>query len=322
MKRGCGVMRRIGIIGAGVAGIACARALAAGGCGVIVVDKGRGVGGRCATRRVDAGGFDHGAQYLSARDAAFKAHVERSVAAGGVAAWTAAAADFGDGEARYVGTPGMNAFVKADIEGLDVRVGIEVGGVERRGDGRWRLRGTGAPDDALDALVCTAPAPQTGRLLDGGAALDRVRMAPCWTLMAAFDRPLPLPRAIVRAKAGPIASAARENSKPGRAGIPERWVVHAAPDWSEARLENDREAMVPVLLDAFAAFIGVDLPTPKHAAAHRWRYAQVTAPLGSPYLDLEGGTLLAAGDWCFGPRIEAAYTSGRAAAAAILRRKA
>ncbi len=319
-------MRRIGIIGAGVAGIACARELAAGGCGVIIVDKGRGVGGRCATRRGDAGGFDHGAQYLSARDATFKTHVERSIMAGDVAAWTAAAADFGDGETRYVGTPGMSAFVKAGAAGLDVRVGVEVEGVERLGDGRWRLQGTGVPDDALDALVCTAPAPQTGRLLGGRAALDRVRMAPCWTLMAAFDRPLaPLlspGRAIVRSKTGPIASAARENAKPGRAGTPERWVVHAAPDWSEARLENDRGAMVPALLAAFAALLGVDLPPPAHAAAHRWRFAQVTTPLGVPCLDLEDGTLLAAGDWCLGPRIEAAFISGRAAAAAILRREA
>ena len=319
-------MRRIGIIGAGVAGIACARALAAAGCGVIVVDKGRGVGGRCATRRGDAGNFDHGAQYLSARDAAFKTHVGRSIEAGSVAAWTVAGADFNDGETRYVGTPGMSALVKADAEGLDVRVRIEVEGVGRLGDGRWRLRGTGAPDEAFDALVCTAPAPQTGRLFDGRVALDRVRMAPCWTLMAAFVRPLPPllspGRAIVRSKTGPIASAARETSKPGRAGAPERWVVHAAPDWSGARLENDREAMVPALLDAFAALVGVDLPVLAHAAAHRWRYAEVTAPLGPPCLALEGGTLLAAGDWCLGPRIEAAFTSGRAAAAAILRRAA
>jgi renalase len=56
----------IAIIGAGIAGLACAQRLQDGGCSVTLFDKGRGAGGRMATRRVTTPfgeiAFDHGAQ--------------------------------------------------------------------------------------------------------------------------------------------------------------------------------------------------------------------------------------------------------------------
>jgi predicted NAD/FAD-dependent oxidoreductase len=55
-----------------------------------------------------------------------------------------------------------------------------------------------------------------------------------------------------------------------------------------------------------------------HAAAHRWRYARVTAPLGQPFLRDASGSLYLGGDWCIGPRVEAAWTSGAAIADDLL----
>jgi renalase len=53
------------IVGAGIAGLAAATDLHAAGRTVLVVDKGRGVGGRLASRRIGAATFDHGAQGVS-----------------------------------------------------------------------------------------------------------------------------------------------------------------------------------------------------------------------------------------------------------------
>lgn len=49
------------IIGSGSSGLACARTLAAAGLVPVVLDKGRGIGGRVATRRVGPMPFDNGA---------------------------------------------------------------------------------------------------------------------------------------------------------------------------------------------------------------------------------------------------------------------
>mgnify|MGYP003336186047 FL=1 len=64
------------IIGAGMAGLTAAVELKRAGRRVLVLDKARGVGGRLASRRIDGATFDHGAQFITARDPRFAAVLE------------------------------------------------------------------------------------------------------------------------------------------------------------------------------------------------------------------------------------------------------
>jgi predicted NAD/FAD-dependent oxidoreductase len=59
------------IIGAGMSGMAAASELSRAGLRVMVVDKGRAVGGRMASRRIGEAVFDHGAQFITARSDQF-----------------------------------------------------------------------------------------------------------------------------------------------------------------------------------------------------------------------------------------------------------
>ncbi len=59
--------RHIAIIGAGIAGIACARTLMQAGHQVSIFEKSARPGGRMATRSSPFGSFDHGAQYFTVR---------------------------------------------------------------------------------------------------------------------------------------------------------------------------------------------------------------------------------------------------------------
>ncbi len=61
------------VVGAGVAGLACAGALAAAGRAVVVLERARGVGGRCATRPLDGQPVDSGPAFLHGRDPGFLA---------------------------------------------------------------------------------------------------------------------------------------------------------------------------------------------------------------------------------------------------------
>ncbi|CAN0170185.1 unnamed protein product, partial [Chrysoparadoxa australica] len=121
------------IIGSGMAGIACARALADAGLPVRVLDKGRGIGGRMATRRVALPTgevtFDHGAQYMRPRDPAFA----QALATAGAVAWP-------DGSVhdRLVGMPGMSSVPRAMAAGLTVSQQAEVTAMVRQ-DGFWTL---------------------------------------------------------------------------------------------------------------------------------------------------------------------------------------
>ena len=59
---------KIIVVGAGISGCVCAWRLARAGHEVTLLEKGRGVGGRMATRRMEGARIDHGAQFFTARD--------------------------------------------------------------------------------------------------------------------------------------------------------------------------------------------------------------------------------------------------------------
>ena len=308
---------RIGIVGAGMAGLSCGAALARAGHDVRLFDKGRGPGGRMSSRRAEVDGqtlsFDHGAQYFTVRDGAFAEAVAGWQQAGVAVPWPEAGSD------AWTGTPSMNAPIRAMADTLGVTFGARVEGLSRTAEG-WSLAGEGITPEPLDALVIAVPAEQVAPLAHRhDEALARLaganRSQPCWTVMAAFDEPLPLP-GILR-NVGPIGWAAREGAKPNRAQAPERWTVQAGPDWSQDHLEDEAETLTALLLEALQQEAGTTLPAPLHTAAHRWRFARSGDAEMGAYWNAEL-RLGACGDWMAGPRIEDAFLSGQELAKRML----
>lgn len=294
------------VVGAGLCGLAVAAGLAESGVPVTVLDKSRGLGGRLATRRADRWQFDHGAQYLRPKSAVFAAWLDGI----GAVDWSAV-------PGARVGAPGMSGLVKPLTEGLDVRSGQQVAGLARS-DGLWVACGAdGAVLARAPRVVLALPAPQAAALLPGdplGAQAGAVAMAPCWTLMAAFDVRPDLPDAVRDGDAA-LGWIARDGGKPGRAG--ETWVAQASADWTRANLDLSREAATAALLDLLRQSAGGRLPGVLHADAHRWLFAQAAAPLGQRCLADPARGLVIAGDWCLGPRAEDAFHSAQAALTAL-----
>lgn len=339
---------RIAIIGAGIAGLACARALAAAGAAPRLFDKGRAPGGRVATRRATdpvsgaALQFDHGAQYATARDPRFAALLRQA----GAVPWPAAGDPAEDAAQRLVGVPGMSALPRALAAGLGLALSRHVTAIAGR-PGAWMVRhldaglvrpGRPLPEGAaaeeeegpFDAVLVTLPAPQALPLVaphlapEEAGRLEAVRIAPCWTVLAGFAPGvrLALPDTIRPGDGGILGWAARDSARPGRApDAAEAWVIQAGPAWSRAQLEARPEAVIPALLAALAARLPAGaspLTAPSFAAAHRWRFALVEAPLGAPCLWDPARRIGLAGDWCLRGRVESAWESGTALAAALL----
>lgn len=283
----------------------------------LVLDKGRGIGGRLATRRVTLAegeiSFDHGAQYLTARDPGFAAELHDFGFA--CAPW-----DDGWSGRRLVGVPGMSGLPRAMAAGLDVRLNRHVTAVRAVPYG-WELD-IDASCIETRHLVMTVPAPQAAALLGEGHPLHpqiaSVLMAPCLTLMAAFPSDLPRPFRSRASDDQPLAWIAQDSSKPGRSGTLTTWVAQASTEWSERHLEDTPGDIADRLLPMLAAAIGLAPESSLYAAAHRWRYARAIVPLGAPFLRSEDTTLHVGGDWCLGARVEAAYASGTAIADAII----
>lgn len=315
-----------------MAGLQCGVQLAAAGHDVRLFDKGRGPGGRMATRRMASpalaafGGeaaFDHGAQYITAKTQPFAAQLAVWEAAGVVARWPAA------GERAFVGMPGMNAPLKAMAAEVNVAWGVEITTIIAAPRG-WTLMAVGgaAIDNGFDALVVAVPPEQAARLLAQTAAQSSAMLAAgvqssaCWTLMAAFAERLPASDDVLR-DCGSIGWAARNSAKPGRRALSdvaaETWVVQAGPEWSAAHIEDDPAVVADALMAALADRLG-RLPQPLVKTAHRWRYAQSSGFTDSPNegaIWLPEQRLGVCGDWLLGPRVEAAWTSGTILASLI-----
>lgn len=319
----------VAVIGGGVAGAAAARTLLDAGHSVTVFDKGRGAGGRLATRQEGTLRFDHGAPFFVVKDERFARWARawwqerllnqwRGTFEGGPAR------EHANELVRLVGVPGMNGVVKRLLQGVDVRFGVEVKGLTRDGT-RWRLldaQGTALGE--FDAAIVATPAPQAAALVDptsyalASRLRDEVVMAPCWAVMAQFPESPGLEFDALVPPVGPLARLIKNSSKPERSAEGgETWVLHASAEWSRAHLELTPEAVVPQVMDAFFATTGARKVEPSFTKAHRWRYALTEKPLGEPCAWDAEKWLAVCGDWCLGADVESAFLSGTAAAAHI-----
>ncbi|MEM6908337.1 MAG: FAD-dependent oxidoreductase [Pseudomonadota bacterium] len=312
----------IAIIGAGMAGLSCATRLGEAGRDVQLFDKGRGAGGRMASRRVELGReevtFDHGAQYFTVRDVEFRAEVIQWQALGAIAPWPAA------GEDAFIGFPAMNSPLKEMTVLQEIAWSTRIDSLER--DGReWVLRAAEREHRAAKVAVAipaeqaqqllAKPAPQLAEIAAGATS------QPCWSVMVAFAAPLDLAEDTLRASNAAIAWAARNPAKPGR-GEAEAWVLHASPQRSRELLDLSPEEAGKILLADFFAQAGLAPVEPVHLAAHRWLYAMADPVAGEHARydpDLQLGI---AGDYLHSPRVEGAWISGRALAEALLDLKA
>lgn len=316
------------IVGAGIAGLACAQQLQAAGRTVQLFDKGRRPGGRVATRRLEGGvefdriEFDHGAQYFTVRDRQFEEWLQPCLERGRVAEWTGRLVALSNGVVspeptpgrRFVGVPGMSALPGVLAEGLPIHLSERVIQLERRGTEWWlQVEGTGLCGP-YQQVVCALPAPQGVDLLRNQPArflseMAGVELSPCWALLLHFTQPLPVEFEGAFVADSPLRWIANNRSKPGRSAA-ECWVLHASPEWSQAAFDTPPATVDAWLREAFWQALGVAPVEVLAASSQRWKFAIPPAPLAERYLhDAEHG-LSACGDWCGGPRVEGAFLSG------------
>lgn len=320
---------KIAIIGAGLAGLTAARQLRAAGLDIQVFEKSRGLGGRLATRRWADCSFDHGGQYFTARDPAFVQAVADWRAQGVAAPWPLRLGRVEGGriqaspddEVRYVAVPGMNALGKYLAQDLAVRRQTKIVELTRAEKGWSLLDADRHRHGPFDAVLSSAPAPQTAELLrtaapDLAVQASEVRFEPVWTVLLAFAAEQRLDFDGLFFADGPLRWAANNGSKPGRQG--NHWVLHAQPDWARPHLDDPPESVIETLSQAFCAVTGFDPNAIQHSDSQRWRYSLTTNPREDGALwDAELG-IGACGDWCVGARVEGAYLSGLELARRVL----
>lgn len=307
------------VVGAGIAGAACARRVDAAGLPVVVIDRGRRPGGRMASRRLHGRTVDLGAQYLTATDPAFQAVVDDWHTRGLARPWTDT---FHTGDGRTLGAPkqgpvrwaapgGLRTLVEDLTSRLDVRTERTVRAVSTGADGP-RLDG-----DPVLAVALAMPDPQATRVLSPGdpdlaAGLDHewspvLAMAAGWSTrqwdvngVFADDPAL-----------GWIADDGRRRGD-GAAVL----VAHSTPELALAHARPADDALAP-MMGALRRQLDI-ADEPEWTYLRRWRLAKPTAPRDDPYwLDAIGRIGVCGDGWSITPKIEAAWSSGDALGTAL-----
>ena len=309
------------IIGAGMAGLTAARKLTQSGWDVVVLDKGRGVGGRMATRRLENARADHGAQYFSARTPDFQQHVAQLKELGIVNEWQLQEADGSEGGAfahpRFVGSDGMSAVAKYLAQNLDVKTSERVVKITQTATG-WAVTTESEHVYAADALLITAPAPQALALMADSnialaagelAAFDAIVYQPCIAVVVLLNKPSNIPApGLIRFEQGAVAWVA-DNQQKGISPLQPSVTIHAGVDFSNQHFEGDLNAIGTQLIAQLSEWITP--ATVQSFQVHRWRYSLAEKRHPQPFLIAQTPFKMLFGGDGFGMgNVEGAYQSG------------
>jgi predicted NAD/FAD-dependent oxidoreductase len=305
------------VVGAGISGVACARALTRAGVPVRLLDRGRRPGGRMASRTFGGRVVDTGASYLTAEPGSpFAAVVADWLARGLARPWTDTFAVAGPGgleeskpgPLRYAAPAGLRSLVADLAAGLDV---AQERTVERVDDG-VRVDGEEVP-----AAVLALPGPQARRLVDdalAGALLDGADWQPALAVVLGFDRRVwdaDLHGAFVHDDDA-VEWIADDGDRRGD-GAPVL-VAHTTAALAARHLDRP-EGAVGTAAAAVARVLGL-AAGPVWTAVHRWTFARPAAPRSEPY-GLAGRVGACGDGWSAPSRVQSAWSSGDALGTAL-----
>ena len=310
---------RVGIIGAGLSGLAAARALIDAGHEVVVVEKSRGVGGRLATRRVAGTVVDHGAPVIDLHPgSALEDLVARLPSDDLVELPTA-------GAVRQIAyRAGATRLAKLLAEGVEVVLGVRIGAVRSAG-ARFELGGEqGNTHGVVDAVIVSAPAPQAADLIEQSpergervAALRSAVYDPAIMILAAFAIVEPDTVDPFRV-AAPFTRVTAESVKGrGPTGGLVPIVARIDPGSSAELLDAADTDILAEAVPALRSLCGADAD-PAWVQVKRWRYATLPAPLDSREVNPPGSRIVVCGDTIAGGGLADVYASGLAAATRVV----
>ncbi len=309
------------VVGAGIAGLACARALRDAGCDVVVLDRGRAPGGRLSSRTVRGRPVDLGASYLTADEGSpFAGVVVDWVDRGLARPWTDTFAVVGpegfrerkSGPMRY-GTPGGSHTLAADVAtGLTVRPGTSVRAVTAG------PAGPGVDGRPVPAVALAMPGPQAARLLEPSGPAFALAGAESWSPVLAVvlgwgERRWPADLHGAFVHDDPAVEWIADDGDRRGDGAPVL-VAHTTSDLAGRHLE-DPAAAVPAVVAAVRSALGIDVQ-PAWTEVHRWTFARPAAPRHDPF-GLVHGIGLCGDGWHAPAKVESAWRSGAALGRAL-----
>ena len=306
----------IAILGAGISGLVCARAISAKGHRVVVLEKSRSLGGRCSSRKFGEHVVDTGIQSFTLRDPGVRWEVEKLVGeqlrrieapilVGGEI--------YRKGEERFYLANGNNRLGSLLAEGLDVRKECEAVRVVQEGKG-WKVLG-----EEYHAVVSCAPWPQSAALfgMTGSQVAFEANLTACLEYLIPWDGS----KYATLDSTGhePLAWVGCENAKEGRIQSGKSvYVIQASTAYSQEYLEKDPAEWLSDLSERLEKSWGLSPDKRGATFGHRWRYARRGRGAQHPSALADG--LYLCGDSVTDSRVESVWKSGIEVAEKVIAR--
>lgn len=311
------------IIGAGISGLMAARELVNTGKTILVLDKGRGVGGRMSTRVANNQRFDHGAQVISGKDKEFKALIDEWHSAG-----VLKPVDYpvDEGGGYYFCPGGMRELPIYLSRELNVKTNCIVNALKWPGS-NWTVVTDDKDIFKSNSVIMTPPLPQSLELLKNGRVklpgdvltnLASIQYEPCIALLLngiAKGELLNVPFI----KPGETSvSLIINNSAKKVSPEPGAITIHASREFSEGYWDMPGEETIEALLSEIGNYVKYESG---YLRIHRWRYSRTISSCNDRcVLTGNPGLIAFAGDGFKGRDIEGAVLSGICAAKDIVRK--
>ncbi len=303
------------VVGAGLAGLACAQRLWREGIDCVVLEKSRGIGGRVATRQLNGFHFDYGCPTLDAEAQAFSRLILKNINNGNlaqrlsenernVAAWSPHG-------------KGLRSVFEEWRARADILIETKVTQVVRE-SGRVVLHCEGQRSFSAPVAVFALPIPQAVELL---GAMD-VKA----TYQVDYTSEVVLSASVSPAAdagfwpgdGGVLSSVMMQKNE--RTGV---LVFRGTEAFSKANWAQTEAFFAGAFLDALRPLDGTFKAVSfGELHLHRWRYSRVVNPLPDLFGRLEESpSVYLAGDAFGQGTAEAAWNSGEAVAADVLSSK-
>lgn len=318
---------RVGIVGAGVAGLGAARTLRRLGHESVVFEALDRVGGRLESRGIAGYLFDTGASTIAPRGASIEHTMRVELDASGlhrvqhpIFVHTGLRVASGDpvknSVERLAYVQGNQVLAERLAEGLDVRLLTPVADLSKNGNG-FHCGG-----EEFDALIVTPPAPVARPLLmmvGEGRHLANTSYRSCLSVLLGIRAQLPALsyHAILDPEQRhPLTWLCVDSDKcPGRAPTGcTALVAQLSPEFSKRHFESEDDLVVSATLDFVSRVFGPEFGTCEVAEVVRWRHSQPDTTSLFESANIPGNRVVVAGDGVMGSRVELAYESGVKAA--------